>query len=86
MTNDATTMQEELVVYCAGHLLESVFQSKRAMADALNMPYRVLLKVCGGNGGSKDIVLVMSVIIRYCIRNRIHIDEILPEFRKFKGM
>ena len=79
-------MQAELATYCARHLLNSGFQSKRAMANVLNMPYRVLLKVCGGNGSSKDIILVMSVIIRYCIRNRIHIDEILPEFRKPKGM
>ena len=58
-----TTFVNQLITY----LLKKHFLTKREMADALGISYRMLLNVYAGRGSAKNINEVTSAILRYCI-------------------
>ena len=70
---------EYLVLQLIDYLLERSFASKRNMADALGISYRMLLNVCAGRGTTKNINEVTSAILRYCIQHHISLEPALQQ-------
>lgn len=62
---------EETVKY----LLKYSFRSKKEMACKIGVSYRALLNCCAGKGTHRAINDVFAKLIRYCIKNRIMLDE-----------
>ena len=66
---------DQIAAHLANRLLQVRFRSKRRMADGLNVPYRILLMVCSGNGNKDNVICVTNSILRYCISHQIHLDK-----------
>ena len=64
-------MQNQLAAQLVQHIATTHFTSKRALADALCVPYRVLLNVSAGNASAQNIEIVTHRILRYCIEHNI---------------
>lgn len=68
---------EELTMTLTNYLLDQYFSSKRAMADALGVSYRMLLDVAAGHGSKKNVYAVSSHLLHYCIQHRISLEPAL---------
>ena len=73
-------MQNELTAHLVQHIAKTHFTSKRALADALCVPYRALLKVSVGDGNAQYTELVTHRILRYCIEHKILLTTAVGDF------
>ena len=64
-------IENMLMSILAEYILATRFRSKHALADALHVPYRILLKVCAENGNAQSTEIVTCRIMRYCVEYRI---------------
>lgn len=71
-------MEQHLVECLIENLMPSHFQSKKAMAARMGIPYRTLLAVCDGNSSRQTAEKVVSSILRYCIREHVPLDTVFP--------
>lgn len=67
-------MESKMTLLLLQHLLESVFPSKKALADGIDIPYRTLLKMYAGKGDKRTAVHITNRVLRYCIENQIRLD------------
>lgn len=70
-------MEDNHVKGLMEYLLSTRFRTKRCMADAMDVPYRMLLRVFASTGSSNDCRSVLDAALRYAVRNRIHLEDAL---------
>lgn len=73
-------MEKEMTVFLIQHLLANGLKSRKALAAALEIPYRTLLRVSAGHGDKRSITQVTSHVLRYCIKNKIPLDKAIEQF------
>lgn len=61
--------------YVLGKLLQEYFTTKKEMADALGIQYRMLLRVLSTECSNRDIEIVINSVIRYCAAHDIPIEH-----------
>lgn len=72
-------MEQRLVQQLTGSLLPSCFQTKKEMAEKVDVPYRTLLSACEGHGSRKITEQIIDAVLRYCIREHVPLDTIYPD-------
>ena len=75
-------MQMKLTAHLVQHIASKHFTSKRALAEALCVPYRALLNVSIGNGSAHITELVSQRILRYCVEHKIQLVAVMKDFRE----
>ncbi len=64
----------------ANHLLRNYFTNKKALAQELEIPYRLLLRVFNEQSYPGDAQQTMNAIATYCMEKRIPTEEIFASF------
>lgn len=73
-------MEAKLVRDLAEYMLSMYFRSKRGMADAINVPYGVLLRVCSLSASARECRSVLDAILHYSVRNLIHLEMSMADY------
>ena len=68
-------MDSNVLKSLVDYLLEHTFKSKKELAAAVSVPYRTLLKAYAGQGGKDITISVTEHLLRYCIKNKIPLDQ-----------
>lgn len=68
MRND---VQSRLTLHVVDHLLNERFNSKKDLAEQLNISYRAVLRLYNGACTERDVQIIMNGIARYCMTERI---------------
>ena len=71
---------DRLTLHLADQLLNGEALSKKALALELNISYRALLRLHNGKQSENDVVIIMSGIALYCLRERIPPDTLFHGF------
>ena len=61
------------------HLLNHYFLNKKAMAHALGIPYRTLLRIFNDQSYPGDVQRTMNAIATYCMEQRIPPEELFAD-------
>lgn len=65
----------EILQRVISYLLQHHFKSKRSMARAIGIDYRVLLNVCTEKVSAKVQKKVLLMLIHYCIQHGISLEH-----------
>ena len=73
-------METRLTAYLLEDFLHEHFTSKKEMAEHMDVPYRMLLRVFTMSCSKKDVRCIMDKVIQYCVENKIPLERILHSF------
>lgn len=73
---EALMIQQKFTLHCAQRIYELDFTSKKAMSQALDIPYRSLLRVFNSQSYPGDVQRTMNAIATYCMEQRIPPEEL----------
>lgn len=70
-------IKAKVTAYLLENLLHEHFVTKKEMAEHLNIPYRMLLRVFSRSCSKKDLDCVMDKLVRHCMANEIELKGTL---------
>lgn len=80
MRRGVMNAENQHIIFLIQHLLLTETRTKKALAEALEVPYRTLLKVYAGQGDRRSVTQVTSRVLRYCIERQIPLDKAIEQF------